>query len=99
MKKAEIHIDDQHLYDITTSTVGEDTTYKMYYSTDSAWTYPGKLVLEVMDYGDGLRFKKQRAKDIDYGEAQELRILLAYIENQDTYPSKVEVCKKEKTLL
>jgi hypothetical protein len=93
MKK--IYVNGVHDYDysmITRSSLLEKndknytevTTHGLHYSNHHEWyeTLRGKIAMEVVDTGDGIKFSKP-LDELDYSEAQQLRILLGIIMKSD----------------
>lgn len=74
----------------------EDNVYIHASKSDSSWTKPGTLFAKLNNHGNGftIEFQDNKIVELDYCQAEELRILL-HAENSDS-PTKVNKYKKIK---
>lgn len=93
MKELQIYAENHdaildHEYDFT---IGDDVS-TLKYSQNVEWGEPGKLVLTLVDDGDGLSFifPDKKPINLDYAEARELYIMLSM--NSD---SRIEIRQSE----
>lgn len=90
--RKEIFIDSRHDYTLEV----KDNEYLLYYSEDEAWSFPNKLVMKIVDDGNGFKITQRRKNRIDYDEAIELTILFKVIyllrgEKFEMVESKIEL--------
>jgi hypothetical protein len=84
-KKYVVLLDGQHEYDILDSTNNKGhRILKLFYSLEEFWNVNirGKMVLKMVDTGNGVRFSKN-AKSLDYGELAEIRLLMNFAKSTD----------------
>jgi hypothetical protein len=88
-KKYVVLSDGQHEYDIVdTYNDKGHRILKLFYSQEEFWNANnrGKMVLKMVDTGNGVRFSKN-AKSLDYGELAEMRILMNFAKSTDENPA------------
>jgi hypothetical protein len=88
-KKYVVLSDGQHEYDILDSTNNKGhRVMKLFYSEAEFWNanIRGKMVLKMVDTGNGVRFSKN-AKSLDYGELAEIRLLMNFAKSTDENPA------------
>jgi len=74
-----ILVDKKHEYDYEVN----DNVHTLRYSDNGEWTYLKEVAMKIVDDGNGLVIKFNEKGRIDYGEAEQLLILLKMI-NKDT---------------
>lgn len=72
----------------------QDNVHTLKYSNNGNWTQPKGIAMQLVDDGNGLVIKFNEKGRIDYGEAEQLLILLKII-NKDT---KYEMVTKKEVL-
>lgn len=82
MKK--IYINGVHEYDHKLVMNHRNEIHQLYYSQHHEWSesFRGKLAMDIIDTGNAIHIPKPM-HNIDYSEAQQLRILLGIIMKDD----------------
>jgi hypothetical protein len=80
----------KHDYNIEVIEENDAVTYKLYYSDNTYWNFPNDFITEIIDNGDELVFDGAEIL-IDYQNAHELHILLAYIHKTASIVDKIEI--------
>lgn len=70
----------------------QDDVHTLRYSNNGGWTHPKEIAMQLVDDGNGLVIKFNEKGRIDYGEAEQLLILLKIINRSTKYEI---VTKKE----
>lgn len=73
----------KHEYDIIVEQTSRGTLYSMNYSSLSEWSFPGELIISVLDDGGDLHLSKKLGKKLDYSELVEIKILFNFITSLD----------------
>jgi len=90
MKTDRIIVGGKHDYNIEVIEENDVVTYKLYYSDNAHWNFPNDFITEIIDNGDELVFDGAEIL-IDYQNAHELHILLAYIHKTASIVDKIEI--------
>ena len=90
MKIDRIIVGGKHDYNIEVIEENDVVTYKLYYSDNTHWNFPNDFITEIIDNGDELVFDGAEIL-IDYQNAHELHILLAYIHKTASIVDKIEI--------
>jgi hypothetical protein len=90
MKTDRIIVGGKHDYNIEVIEENDVITYKLYYSDNTHWNFPNDFITEIIDNGDELVFDGAEIL-IDYQNAHELHILLAYIHKTANIVDKIEI--------
>ena len=90
MKTDRIIVGGKHDYNIEVIEENDVVTYKLYYSDNTHWNFPNDFITEIIDNGDELVFDGAEIL-IDYQNAHELHILLAYIHKTASIVDKIEI--------
>ena len=88
-KKYIVLSDGQHEYDILDSTNNKGhRILKLFYSQEEFWnaSIRGKLILKMVDTGNGVRFSKN-GKSLNYSELAEMRLLMNFAKSTDENPA------------
>ena len=89
IKKYVVLSDGQHEYDILDSTNNKGhRVMKLFYSEAEFWnaSIRGKLVLKMVDTGNGVKFSKN-TKSLNYSELAEMRLLMNFAKSTDKNPA------------
>jgi hypothetical protein len=89
-KTVRIRVAGKHDYNIDIIEDDHSITYKLFYSDASHWNFPNDFITEIIDNGSELVFDGAEIL-IDYQNAHELYILLAYIHKSANIVDKIEV--------
>ena len=88
-KKYVVLSDGQHEYDIMDSTNNKGhRVIKLFYSEAEFWnaSIRGKMVLKMVDTGNGVRFSKN-AKSFEYDELAEMHLLMNFAKSTSQNPA------------
>ena len=91
IKTVRIRVDGKHDYNIDVIEDDHTISYKLFYSDANHWNFPNDFITEIVDSGSGLVLGELSDPNLDYSEAHELYILLAYIHKSANVVEKLEV--------
>ena len=82
--KKQIFVNDAHEYDYE---LLADNVHALYYSNGSEWieNLRGTICMSIKNDGNGLQIDVEEKGRIDYSEAEQLFILLKFINKQSKY--------------
>lgn len=83
-KYALLNHEGNHEYNLVVEETSRGTWFSLSASDNDIWTshYRGKILLEMYDDGNGVKFTKKNKK-MDYGELECLRILINFNHKTD----------------
>ena len=90
IKTVRIRVAGNHDYNIEVIEDDHSTNYSLYYSDNPAWNFPNDFIISIIDNGSGF-VVGDIDKDLDYQNAHELYILLAYVHKSANIFDKLEV--------
>ena len=91
MRTEKIYVNGRHDYNLCVIQLQDVERYELKYTSDSEWAEPNKTVLVAEDYGDGISLEVGTSLELDYGQAQELHIVLSYIHKNEASSPKIEI--------
>ena len=84
-----IFVAGKHDYNIEVIEDDDTVTYKLYYSDNTHWNFPNTFITKIIDNGSGIDLMP--VTSLDYSDAFDLHILLAYIHKTAKFVDKIEV--------